>query len=149
MLGAADHATDEGSSAEPRATPIAFAPPGMMRGRPPSTLDAQSKTVQPSPQSEPAVHRASAGASQPAAAGGYEVQIGAFGSSAEAQRALATVQDRAGKLLAGMASVTHPAMKSGRQIFRARFAGFNAEGATSACTELRREGVDCFVMAGD
>jgi D-alanyl-D-alanine carboxypeptidase len=37
---------------------------------------------------------------------------------------------------------------NGRQIFRARFAGFDADRAASTCTELRRKGVDCFVMAG-
>lgn len=82
------------------------------------------------------------------AAGGYEVQIGAYGSIAEAQRALNSVQDRAKKLLAGVPSVTQPATANGRQIFRARFAGFDAGRAASTCTELRRKGVDCFVMAG-
>jgi len=84
-----------------------------------------------------------------AAAGNYEVQIGAYGSIADAQRALSSVQDRAQKLLAGVASVTHPTTKNGHQIFRARFAGFNEDRATSTCTALRRKGVDCFVMAGD
>jgi D-alanyl-D-alanine carboxypeptidase len=83
-----------------------------------------------------------------AAAGDYEVQIGAYGSIADAQRALNSVQDRARGLLAGVPSVTHPGTVNGRQIFRARFAGFNADRAASTCTELRRKGVDCFVMAG-
>jgi D-alanyl-D-alanine carboxypeptidase len=154
MLGAADRATNDGNAAETRATPIAFAPPDMMRGRAPSTLDAQSRSLQASPEPQGAAEQASTvpAAAAPAnstPAGRYEVQIGAYGSIAEAQRALTNVQDRAGKLLAGIASVTHPAMKNGHQIFRARFAGFNAERANSACTALRREGVDCFVMAGD
>jgi len=77
------------------------------------------------------------------------VQIGAYGSISEAQRALSSVQGRTGQLLAGVASVTHPAMKDGRQVFRARFTGFNANRAASTCTELRRQAVDCFVMAGE
>jgi D-alanyl-D-alanine carboxypeptidase len=81
--------------------------------------------------------------------GNYEVQIGAYGSIAEAQRALNSVQDRASRLLAGSASVTHPVMKNGHQIFRARFAGFNADRAASTCSALRSKGVDCFVMAAD
>jgi len=120
------------------------------RGLPPSTLNAQAWALTGRPQAAPAqaqyeqrqVTRVSA------AAGGYEVQIGAYGSIAEAQRALNSVQDRAKKLLAGVPSVTHPATANGRQIFRARFAGFDAGRAASTCTELRRKGVDCFVMAG-
>jgi D-alanyl-D-alanine carboxypeptidase len=118
------------------------------RGLPPSTLNAQAWALtgrsQPAqPQYEQRqVTRGSA------AAGAYEVQIGAYGSIAEAQRALNSVQDRAKKLLAGVPSVTHPATANGRQIFRARFAGFDAGRAASTCTELRRKGVDCFVMAG-
>jgi D-alanyl-D-alanine carboxypeptidase len=83
-----------------------------------------------------------------ASAGSYQVQIGAYGSIADAQRALNSVQDRAKRLLAGVPSVTQPATANGRQIFRARFAGFDADRAASTCTELRRKGVDCFVMAG-
>jgi D-alanyl-D-alanine carboxypeptidase len=120
------------------------------RGLPPSTLNAQAWALTGRPQAAPAqaqyeqrqVTRVSA------AAGGYEVQIGAYGSIAEAQRALNSVQDRAKKLLAGVPSVTQPATANGRQIFRARFAGFDAGRAASTCTELRRKGVDCFVMAG-
>ncbi|MFA7307161.1 MAG: SPOR domain-containing protein [Hyphomicrobium sp.] len=126
-------------SAEPR-----------QRGLQPSTLNAQAWALTGRPQAAPAqaqyeqrqVTRVSA------AAGGYEVQIGAYGSIAEAQRALNSVQDRAKKLLAGVPSVTQPATANGRQIFRARFAGFDAGRAASTCTELRRKGVDCFVMAG-
>lgn len=120
------------------------------RGLPPSTLNAQAWALTGRSQPPPAqpqyeqrqVTRVSA------AAGAYEVQIGAYGSIAEAQRALNSVQDRAKKLLAGVPSVTHPATANGRQIFRARFAGFDAGRAASTCTELRRKGVDCFVMAG-
>ena len=74
--------------------------------------------------------------------------VGAGGLGVPVVRALNSVQDRAKKLLAGVPSVTHPATANGRQIFRARFAGFDAGRAASTCTELRRKGVDCFVMAG-
>jgi D-alanyl-D-alanine carboxypeptidase len=59
------------------------------------------------------------------------------------------VQGRAGRLLAGISTVTNPAMKDGHQIYRARFTGFDATRATSTCNALRRQSVDCFVMAGD
>jgi len=77
------------------------------------------------------------------------VQIGAYVSINDAQRALTNVQGRAGQLLAGVPTVTNPAMKDGRQVYRARFTGFDANRATSTCDALRKQSVDCFVMASD
>jgi len=121
-------------------------PAPVIRGLPPSTLGAQAS----------ALHLASAqGSYEPrnigkkAAGGRYTVQIGAYVSIDDAQRALTNVQGRAGKLLAGIPTVTHPAQKDGHQVYRARFTGFDADRATSTCNALRRQSVDCFVMAGD
>jgi D-alanyl-D-alanine carboxypeptidase len=139
------------AAAEPLATPTTPAnravssPETRQRGLPPSTLNAQAWALtgrSAAPAASAPMTRVSA------AAGDYEVQIGAYGSIADAQRALNSVQDRARRLLAGVPSVTHPGTVNGKQIFRARFAGFNADRAASTCTELRRKGVDCFVMAG-
>ena len=117
------------------------------RGLPPSTLAAQAIALNAYAKPRGAKSHPLQAVSLKATAGHYEVQIGAYGSIAEAQRALTAVQGRAGRLLAGIASVTHPGVKDGHQIFRARFAGFNADRATSTCIELRRQSVDCFVMA--
>jgi D-alanyl-D-alanine carboxypeptidase len=173
MLGASDRvpATEPAPVAEPVAfapasAPVAEAEPAPMptapanrapsspeprqRGLPPSTLNAQAWALagrsEPSPPPAQSAQRQVTHVS--ATAGGYEVQIGAYGSIADAQRALNSVQDRAKRLLAGVPSVTHPGTVNGKQIFRARFAGFDAGRAASTCTELRRKGVDCFVMAG-
>jgi D-alanyl-D-alanine carboxypeptidase len=116
------------------------------RGLPPSTLNAQASALAGRPPQPPFPEQQITRVS--ASAGSYQVQIGAYGSIADAQRALNSVQDRAKRLLAGVPSVTQPATANGRQIFRARFAGFDADRAASTCTELRRKGVDCFVMAG-
>jgi D-alanyl-D-alanine carboxypeptidase len=125
-------------------------------GLPPSTLNAQASALgarsnPPPAQVQYRQERRQQGrvTAVRASAGNYEVQIGAYGSIAEAQRALNSVQDRASRLLAGSASVTHPVMKNGHQIFRARFAGFDADRAASTCSALRTKGVDCFVMAAD
>jgi D-alanyl-D-alanine carboxypeptidase len=121
-------------------------PAPVIRGLPSSTLGAQAS----------AIHLASTqGSYEPrniskkAAGGRYTVQIGAYVSIDDAQRALTNVQGRAGKLLAGIPTVTHPAQKDGRQVYRARFTGFDADRATTTCNALRRQSVDCFVMAGD
>jgi D-alanyl-D-alanine carboxypeptidase len=118
----------------------------VIRGLPPSTLGAQAG----------AIHLASTqGSYEPrnigkkATGGRYTVQIGAYVSIDDAQRALTNVQGRAGKLLAGIPTVTHPTQKDGRQVYRARFTGFDADRATTTCNALRRQSVDCFVMAGD
>jgi D-alanyl-D-alanine carboxypeptidase len=132
------------------------APETRQLGLPPSTLNAQASALggRSIRAPEPAQYRQERqpqGRATPVrvSGGNYEVQIGAYGSIAEAQRALNSVQDRASRLLAGCASVTHPVMKNGHQIFRARFAGFNADRAASTCSALRSKGVDCFVMAAD
>jgi D-alanyl-D-alanine carboxypeptidase len=121
--------------------------PALQRGLPPSTLAAQAIALNAYAKPRGAKTQPLQAVSLKVTGGHYEVQIGAYGSIAEAQRALTAVQGRAGRLLAGIASVTHPGVKDGHQIFRARFAGFNADRATSTCTELRRQSVDCFVMA--
>ena len=149
------------SDAAPLAAPTAVTPPEpaprtkpqkaksasshsapVIRGMPPSTLGAQAN----------AIHMASAQSTRNAintSRGHYAVQIGAYGSVNDAQRALTDVQGRAGKLLAGIPSVTNPTMKGGQQVYRARFTGFDANHATSTCNALRRQAVDRFVMAGD
>jgi D-alanyl-D-alanine carboxypeptidase len=155
MLGAADttppaataapQARQAANTQEPSAPPSPVAAP--LRGLPPSTLAAQASALKATAKPRFAKSRPGEAVALRATAGRYEVQIGAFGSSAEAQRALTAVQGRVGQLLAGIAPVTHPTTKDGHQIFRARFAGFNADRAASTCTELRRQSVDCFVMA--
>jgi D-alanyl-D-alanine carboxypeptidase len=130
------------ASPGPQAAPV-------VRGLPPSTLGAQASALRSGAKPQAAQFQAGPVASVQATSGRFEVQIGAYGSINEAQRALSDVQGRASQLLSGIASVTHPAMKDGHQVFRARFTGFNADRAAKTCTELRRQAVDCFVMAGE
>jgi D-alanyl-D-alanine carboxypeptidase len=118
-----------------------------IRGLPPSTLGAQARALGGAPSSLSQFGRS--GAPAGGSRSQYAVQIGAYGSIGEAQRALTKAQDRAGRLLSGVSSVTNPATKNGRQIFRAQFTGLDASRASSACNVLRRQSVDCFVMAGE
>ncbi len=127
------------TNAVPRPTPVT-------RGLPPSTLGAQANSLRGTSGQENFEPRRSV-AQGPV--GRYAVQIGAYVSIDDAQRALSNVQGRAGRLLAGVSSVTNPATKDGHQVYRARFTGFDATRATSTCNALRRQSVDCFVMAGD
>jgi D-alanyl-D-alanine carboxypeptidase len=120
--------------------------PPVIRGMPPSTLGAQARALSPSSGERFQPRRELASM---ASGGRYAVQIGAYGSIDDAQRALSTVQDRAGRLLSGVSSVTNPTTKNGHQLFRARFTGFDANRAATTCNALRRQSVDCFVMAGE
>lgn len=125
------------------------APPRQI-GRPPSSLQAQAARIsapvqvaalQPRP---PAIPAASA-----VRRGGYEIQIGAYASIGDAQQALKAAQARSKGLLNGYASVTLPVTVSGRQVFRARFAGFDADRASRTCSSLRQRSIDCFVMSAE
>ena len=81
--------------------------------------------------------------------GGYEIQVGAYGNSGEAERALTSVRASAGELLRTSQSRTFAIAKDGRQVFRARFVGFDARSAASTCVEMRRRQIDCFVMRAE
>jgi D-alanyl-D-alanine carboxypeptidase len=139
------------------------------RARPPSTLQAQlaSFTADPDPLNttptgtRPALRSAvaempapvpvpvSTGVSRtsagPAPTSGFHVQIGVYSSPSDAERAMANARERAGHVLDDRAPIAVPLNKGDKQLYRARFAGFDSASATSACNELRRNGLDCFV----
>ena len=133
----------------PRPAVAKTAPAPIQRGMPPSSLEAQAAVLRSAPAQKVAALQPSAAAAVPASAGRFEIQIGAYASVDEAQRSLNAVQARTGVLLANYPSVTHPVMKGGRQVFRARFRGFDANGATAACQKLRGQSFDCFVMSAE
>ena len=139
--------------AKPRNVTLDSAP--VQRGLPPSSLQAQAANLgtglNPSQARVASLQTSSTGTAALAAQprGRYEIQIGAYTTIDDAQRALTSAQNRAGRLLSGYGSVTHPVQKQGRQVFRARFSGFDAQRAASTCTELRRQAVDCFVMTAE
>jgi D-alanyl-D-alanine carboxypeptidase len=127
------------------------------RGARPSTLSAQAArleqggpavsaayaTTQPSYAGGPA--RALPAATQPIRRGDYAVQVGAFGSAAEAEARLREVRQSAERILAAAADHTEAVTQGSRTLYRARFADLEAASATQACNELRRQRVDCFV----
>lgn len=86
--------------------------------------------IQPAPQTPP---------------GPYEVQIGAYASEREARDRLSQIARREERLLAGYRPVTIPVETGRKTLYRARFAGFDADAASRTCLELRRRAVDCFV----
>jgi D-alanyl-D-alanine carboxypeptidase len=153
-----------------RGTYDAFVP---QPGNAPSTLQAQAAALGRGQQPVQPAYRVAAGpgaeappqptfnlrgplpaAATPAPAphpgsGGFQIQIGAYPSAAEAERALADVRSRAGDLVKSAGGAALPAVKDNRQIYRARFAGYDARSAAGTCLELRRRQIDCFVMKAE
>ncbi len=139
----------EAPAQRPRPAVAKTAPAPVQRGMPPSSLEAQAAVFRNAPGQKTAALQPSPAVAAPVASGRFEIQIGAYASVDEAQRSLNAVQTRTGVLLANYPSVTHPVMKAGRQVFRARFRGFDANGAAAACQKLRAQSFDCFVMSAE
>jgi D-alanyl-D-alanine carboxypeptidase len=123
-------------------------------GLAPSTLQAQAEqlgggraapaprpvgAVEPSPARAPAQH--SRGARGP-----FEIQIGAYGDSAEAERRMTAARQRAGGMLDPYRAVAMPVQSGSSKLYRARFRGFDATAANETCTRLRSLQIDCFVL---
>lgn len=85
----------------------------------------------------------------PAATGGFEIQVGAFATPVEAERAMTDARARAGDLLRGRETRAIRVTKEARQVYRARFVGFDSRTAASTCLEMRRRQIDCFVMRAE
>ncbi|MGQ0457427.1 MAG: serine hydrolase [Hyphomicrobium sp.] len=150
-LGAADVAPPAPTPPPASAATPPFAvelPSQSLPGLAPSTLAAQAAALGDTRQRVASL--ATAPAAKPALKGGtYEIQIGAYGSVDEAKRALADVRTRAASLIGSAEPVTQPVQKSGRTMYRARFAGFGAGAAQRACSDLRRQSIDCIAMSGE
>lgn len=125
------------------------------RGNPPSSLQQQAAQLasggpgMPAPYGVRGPRQVETASVSSATGGGYEIQIGAYGSSVEADRALVGARSSAADLLATSPSRTFAISKDARQVFRARFVGFDSRTAASTCLEMRRRQIDCFVMRSE
>jgi D-alanyl-D-alanine carboxypeptidase len=80
-------------------------------------------------------------------AGPYHVQVGAYVSSEDARRRLSAVSAKADRLLDGHPHQAIAAEVNGRDVFRARFGGFDQAQAQRTCDRLKQRSVDCLVTA--
>jgi D-alanyl-D-alanine carboxypeptidase len=78
--------------------------------------------------------------------GPFEIQIGAYGDSTEAERRMASARQRAGGMLDPYQAVALPVQSGASKLYRARFRGFDATAANDTCSRLRRLQIDCFVI---
>ena len=76
---------------------------------------------------------------------GFAVQVGAYSSESEARRQLQAAQARASAVLEGRSPLTQRIENSGKQYYRARFSGFSSQEAATACSQLKRQQIDCLV----
>ena len=123
------------------AAPALLAPPRLVRGSPPSSLDGQAVALR---REAPAPTGATA-----TSLGGMTIQVGAFPSADEAERRLAWVRQRATAVLARHEAVTQPVQQGEKLFYRARFAGFDGAAAASACKQLRAIKVECLILRAD
>ncbi len=139
------------------------------RGMAPSSLQAQAERLkrgnEPIPSPPMDIPRtqalASAGTAGPTfrlrgpetapaatvAVGGVAIQIGAYATEAEAMRQLEAIRAKSGAALKQASPTTQSVQANGRQLYRARFVGLDAQAAATACIELRRNQIDCHVAA--
>ena len=114
------------------------------------TLRTASAESEPVVASLPAVAAASpAAGSAPRAAsqhGGWMIQIGAFPDEAEAKQRLRAAQSMAHGLLANADAFTERVVRGSKELYRARFAGFDKEKAEAACHYFKRNDIACMTL---
>lgn len=76
---------------------------------------------------------------------GWIIQLAAAESEAKARKVLDNARDKAARLKSAEA-FTEPVTKGSSTLYRARFAGFDADGAQEACKALKRSGFNCFAQ---
>ncbi|WP_342362261.1 serine hydrolase [Terrarubrum flagellatum] len=79
---------------------------------------------------------------------GWVIQLGATDDQAKANAMLAQAKTKARGALAKASPFTEKISKDGATLWRARFAGFDADEAQAACKALKRDGFACFAARG-
>jgi D-alanyl-D-alanine carboxypeptidase len=122
---------------------------GSQNPSPPESIEALLARPEASDPPPPAL-AAAPPASTASTGGAFQIQIGAFQSQVEAERQLAAIRERAGALLLNRAAVTTPLRQGDRTLYRARYAGFEAQAtAAGVCSALKRLSINCLVMAAE
>ncbi|HML12346.1 MAG TPA: SPOR domain-containing protein, partial [Xanthobacteraceae bacterium] len=116
---------------EPEPVAAAPAPPA------PAAQPLASAQPAPAPHTAPVHH---------AAHGEWAIQIGAFANEAEAQARLRTARSIGGKVLGNADPFTEKVVKGSTELYRARFAGFDRDGAEAACHHFKRNDIACISL---
>jgi D-alanyl-D-alanine carboxypeptidase len=92
------------------------------------------------------VASAAAAPARHAAHGEWAIQIGAFPDEAEAQARLRTARSIGAKVLGNADPFTEKVVKGSKELYRARFAGFDRDGAEAACHHFKRNDIACMAL---
>jgi D-alanyl-D-alanine carboxypeptidase len=100
------------------------------------------------PESETAAVAAAAPAPlhQAAARGEWAIQIGAFPDEAQARERLRTARSVGKDVLGNADPFTEKVVKGSKELYRARFAGFDRDGAEAACHHFKRNDIACMAL---
>jgi D-alanyl-D-alanine carboxypeptidase len=120
-----------GAEPEPLAAPPAPAAPPVHLASHPAPA-AQPMPAAPSP----ARH----------ARGEWAIQIGAFANETEAQAHLRAAASIGKKVLGHADPFTEKVVKGSKEFYRARFAGFDHDGAEAACHHFKRNDIACISL---
>jgi D-alanyl-D-alanine carboxypeptidase len=93
----------------------------------------------------PAPQPKAVAAAAPTQRSGWIIQLAAAESEAKARVVLDNARDKTARLKSAEA-FTEPVTKGSATLYRARFAGFDADGAQEACKALKRNGFNCFAQ---
>lgn len=147
-VGAAPTFTPGPEAVEPRPAPAPVAPPVAATALPPAApavvapapvAPAKPATVIPPATKAPATPAPSAG-------GSSGVQIGAFSSTAIADREYAAVASRFGSFASGAEKrVQEVTAANGSTVYRTTFTGLSRDRAVAFCNALKAAGRDCIV----
>ena len=119
-----------------RVTGAAEREPVAAPAAPPAPHTAPVAQPTPAPQPTPVRH----------ARGEWAIQIGAFGDEAEAQARLRTAASIGKKVLGHADPFTEKVVKGSKELYRARFAGFDHDGAEAACHHFKRNDISCLAL---
>ena len=78
--------------------------------------------------------------------GGWMIQVGAFPKETEAQERLREAQMLARPYVARAEPFTERITKGSQELYRARFAGFDQDGAEAACRYFKRNEIACMAI---
>ena len=74
------------------------------------------------------------------------IQVGAFPKETEAQERLREAQILAKSFVAKAEPFTERVTKGSQELYRARFAGFDQDGAEAACRYFKRNEIACMAI---
>ena len=142
--------------------PAPTLPAPIAAARPPSSLNAQLARLTapppaPAPMAQPSYRLKGPDAGGPAvreataapARGGYEIQIGAYASPAEADKRLSAALAQLPALLHDHIPSRQSVTANDKTLYRARFGGFDGPGAGAACAELMRQSITCLAVKAE